>query len=100
MESDTPLTMYPAGLTTMQLRVHREEAGVRQLPPPPPASTDPRAKPQMGTTLGDLKAMHAHTRFPVSRGVPGGMGLEAPSHVHNKQITSPTPRRKMPAKVK
>ena len=110
VESDTPLTRYPAGLTTTQLRVHREDAAAaaaaataaaRQ--PPPPASSDPRAKPQMGSTLGDLKAMHAHARFTVSRGGGGGGvggGLEAPNPLPNKQLTSPTPRRKLPAKVK
>lgn len=103
VESDTPLTRYPAGLTTTQLRVHHEDAAsnaVRQ--PPPPASSDPRAKPQMGSTLGDLKAMHAHARFSVSRGGGGGGGggLEAPNPLPNKQLTSPTPRRKLPAKVK
>nr|KAG5699257.1 hypothetical protein BaRGS_000459 [Batillaria attramentaria] len=103
VESDVPLTMYPAGLTTMQIRVHRDDkqapgqgqAGLGAVP-------DPRGRSShMGSSLGDLKAMHAHTKHPVSRGGQG-LGLDA-NHLGvstGKHGPSPTPKRKFPARVK
>ncbi|KAK7090614.1 hypothetical protein V1264_010386 [Littorina saxatilis] len=96
VESDGPMTMYPAGLTTMQLRVHREDtaAGGER------AATG-NARPQMGSGLGDLKAMHAHTKYPPSRGGGMSMNLDASNHLGNKHMhPSSTPKRKMPVKVK
>ncbi|KAL8567232.1 hypothetical protein ACOMHN_046642 [Nucella lapillus] len=104
VHTDTPLNMYPAGLTTMQLRVDHQAPQPRVIAP---STADPRGgKPPMGSTLGDLRAMHS--RYPgASRGPQslsgggGGDGSSATSMAASKGInSSPAARRKITAKVK
>ena len=88
VHSDVPLTMYPAGLTTMQLRVQREDTMSR----PTPAVTDHKGKVAMGSALGDIKAMHAHAA--------GRLPSSSAGHPQAGQMGSPNMRRKMVTRVK
>ncbi|XP_076453592.1 uncharacterized protein LOC143288832 [Babylonia areolata] len=122
MHTDTPPTMYPAGLTTLQLRVDPQPrpvvgAGAGAGPPSSSSTTNPAdlrgsssgvgvGRPPMGSTLGDLRAMHS--RYPgLSRGAPGagGSGLDGGSAPlpSGKTIHTSSPaaaRRKIAIKVK
>ena len=64
---------FPRGLSTRALRVSQDEESVDA-----GRGLESRGRSQMGSTLGDLKSMHAHTKFPPSRGTPGLGGLDLP----------------------
>lgn len=129
VEHDTPITVYPGGLTTLQLRVHREDGqgslGSNSVSTngsktsfnnnnPPGISRRHQSgfepgsltlgKSQMVSSIGDLKAMHGKTQGPASRGV-ASLGPESPANSRigdgRAQLrSSPTVRRKVLSKVK